>query len=89
MIYAFLLPLAGGALPYTLFSLGKGRYPGALSRWLGHAGIAALTVGSIMKGVLEIYGTTNSLTRVYPLAGVPMLALACLFYLSKALRRGR
>ena len=82
MIYAFLLPLAGGALPYTLFGLGKGPYPTTSTRWLAHAGIAALTVGCIMKGVLEIYGTTNSLTRLYPLTGLPMLALATLLYLT-------
>lgn len=76
MIYAFVLPLMGGALPYLVMSLGRIRYPRGLSRWLGHAGIAALTVGCVMKGVLEIYGTTNALVWGYFLVGIPMLVAA-------------
>lgn len=63
MIYAFAFPLVGGTLPYML--PGVTWNPGSMY----HAGIATLTVGSIVKGVLEIYGTTNGLTAVYWLAG--------------------
>ena len=41
-----------------------------------HAGIATLTVGSIMKGVLDIYGTTNRLTMVYPVIGAILIIAA-------------
>ena len=64
MLYAFAFPLAGGTLPFSLLQMAKGkRYPNALARNLYHAGIAAFTVGSILQGVLEIYGTTNELMK--------------------------
>ena len=49
-------------------------FPGrtALNAWF--SGIAALTAGCLFQGVLEIYGTTNRLIVVYPVAGVLLLA---------------
>lgn len=70
MIYAFAFPLVGGALPFAAYALTGAKYPGAIARNLYHAGIATLTVGSIVRGVLEIYGTTNALSRFYWIAGV-------------------
>lgn len=70
MIYAFAFPLTGGTLPFfVLHLLRAGRYPGTLARNLYHSGIATLTVGSIVRGVLEIYGTTNALAGYYWIAG--------------------
>ena len=77
MIYAFAFPLLLGTLPYLMLSLSGGtRYPNALYRNLYHAGIATLTTGSIMRGVLDIYGTTNSLGNIYWFVGVPLLVVA-------------
>lgn len=71
MIYAFVFPLAGGVLPFLAASLFRpGRYPGIVARNLYHSGIASLTVGSIMQGILDIYGTTNGLVRTYWYAGI-------------------
>lgn len=70
MIYAFAFPLAGGALPFLAISLFRKRYPGAVARNLYHSGIATLTVGSIVQGILDIYGTTNRLTGLYWIVGV-------------------
>ena len=79
MIYAFAFPLAGGALPFAVLNLiGAERYPNALSRNLYHSGIAALTVGSVIQGALEIYGTTNVLVRVYWLTGGILAAVGIL-----------
>lgn len=70
MVYAFAYPLAGGTLPFLAAGLWKhGKYPGAVEAVLYHCGIATLTLGSIVCGVLEIYGTTNALTVCYPYAG--------------------
>ena len=69
MLYAFAFPLCGGVLPYLLYALSGKPLPHPWDRLLGHAGIAALTVGSIVTGVLEIYGTTNLLTRAYWVVG--------------------
>ena len=84
MIYAFAITLIGGALPYMLSYIGSltGRFAqlrallGSAGEGLYHAGIATLTVGSIMKGVLDIYGTTNRLTMVYPVIGAILIIAA-------------
>lgn len=84
MLYAFVFPLAGGVLPFLALSLKKekgSRLPGDTPRLLWHFGIATLTVGSIVTGILEIYGTTNSLTAGYWYAGFGLLAAAVCVYL--------
>ena len=81
MIYAFVFPLAGGALPFTLISrYGCRCIPGRLTRNLYHAGIAALTVGSIMEGVMEIYGTTNEMLKIYWIVGFGFVGIGLLLY---------
>ncbi|MEA5051811.1 MAG: hypothetical protein VB021_10135, partial [Oscillospiraceae bacterium] len=65
MVYAFAFPLAGGALPMFALALYGARLPGRTARSLWACGLAALTLGSVMTGVLEIYGSTNGLIAVY------------------------
>lgn len=90
MIYAFVFPLAGGTLPFLLMLLRPRRwYPGAVGRKLYHSGIATLTVGSIMQGILEIYGTTNRLTRMYGYVGVPLLIAGIVLALIRPASAGR
>lgn len=73
MLYAFAVPLVLGALPLFIMGLFGKKQPCrfALNAW--NSGIAALTVGSIFMGVLEIYGTTNRLVYVYPIAAGALL----------------
>ena len=73
MIYAFMIPLLGGALPHLIAAM-KGIEINARDTQL--AIIVTLTVGSVLKGVLDIYGTTNRLLIVYPVAAVLVLAAA-------------
>ena len=80
MIYAFVFPLTFGVLPLYLIESLRAPYPGKALRWLWHAGIATLTVGSIVSGVLEIYGTTNPLTIVYWILGTALIALGAVGY---------
>ena len=85
MIYAFVFPLFGGALPFlSLLLLGK-PMPNKLVQGLYHCGVMTLTVGSIVEGVLEIYGTTNKLTGVYWTAGAVFcgVAVVAIFISSK------
>lgn len=75
MIYAFAIPLAGGALPFLAVAMGHiRRFRGRISRSLYHAAIMTFTIGSIMKGVLEIYGTTSALLPAYWIAGGLLIA---------------
>lgn len=81
MIYAFLVPLAGGTLPYSFLSLSRRvPSPGSAAVCLYNAGLASLTVGSLMRGILDIYGTTNRLVVIYPIAGILFLAAGLVCY---------
>lgn len=81
MLYAFAFPLAGGTFPFLAISLFRKRYPEIVARNVYHSGIATLTVGSIIRGVLEIYGTTNRLTGLYWSVGFILLVVGIIFYL--------
>ena len=50
--------------------------PGRICRNAWFSGIAALTVGCIFRGILEIYGTTNRLITVYPVAAAALMCVA-------------
>lgn len=81
MIYAFVIPQAGGMLPFFGMAYLKGPLPGRVSLNLYHSGIASLTVGCLFKGILDIYGTTNRLTLVYWIMGAVLLILGMAGYL--------
>lgn len=92
MIYAFAYPLAGGTFPFMLLLFFRARYlPPKAAMNLYNAGIATLTMGSIVYGVLEIYGTTNPLSIVYPIAGGILTLAGILCYIRElaSRRRGR
>lgn len=83
MAWAFLIPLLAGALPRLLVpAVASGRYL--------RAAVATLTVGSLVQGALEIYGTASAWVVVYPLVGGVLVATAALRGLSHcgAHRRG-
>lgn len=73
MIYAFAFPLLGGTLPYMLLALREAEYPGAMCAMMQHCGIATLTVGSVIRGILDIYGTTNALSAYYWYVGAALV----------------
>jgi len=82
MIYAFVFPLVGGTLFFHILGLVNcKKYPRPFIRNLYHSGIATLTVGSFLQGILDIYGTTNVLINYYWLAGGSFLIIAILTYL--------
>ena len=90
MLYAFAFPLVGGCLPF--FLLGMWSYigseqhplhfkaPNTLTRNLHHSGIATLTIGSVIRGVLDIYGTTNFLTNFYWVVGIGLVVAGIVSY---------
>ena len=75
MLFAFAIPLVMGVLPYTLLLI-KEKYPDRIFLNLWNSAIAALSMGSVFAGVLAIYGTTNSLIIVYPIAGGVLMLLS-------------
>lgn len=90
MIYAFAFPLAGGALPFFIIFWSRAKiYPCVAARNFYHSGIATLTVGSILRGVLDIYGTTNSLVQYYFYAGIAFTIAGALIYVLQIEKRRR
>ena len=83
MIYAFAIPLLLGTLPLFTAVLLKKKCPDDLTLNLWNCGTAVLTVGCMIKGVLEIYGTTNRLLTAYPAAGAVFLVSAFISHISK------
>lgn len=85
MIYAFVIPLTFGAIPLFALGLFGKKTPCRFSLNAWNSGVAALTVGSIFKGALDIYGTTNRLLIVYPIvAGALLLAGIIAFFAGKS-----
>lgn len=85
MLYAFAFPLVGGVLPFSAIDLFMLKwYPCASARMLYHCGIATLTAGSVIRGILDIYGTTNALMRWYWPAGAGLILSGILICLLRA-----
>ena len=81
MVYAFAFPLALGALPFGWLAMRRMPLPRGCT--LHHAAVATLTVGSVMEGVLAIYGTTNHLTVWYWIVGGGLMLLRLLLLLPR------
>ena len=87
MIYSFMFPLIGGLLLLAVMPIfGKKHIMGRLSFNLYNSGIAALTVGSVVKGALEIYGTTNGFVSVYWVLGFGFVGISLLIYIVSRIR---
>ena len=70
MVFAAGFPLLGGAIVAELLTrMPKRFHPNRLTVNLYNAGVATFTVGSLLQGALEIYGTENSLMVWYLYAG--------------------
>lgn len=81
MLYAFLVPLIGGVIPFYCLLYFRGKVPTSTARRFHHFGIATLTAGCIICGVLEIYGTTNRLTILYFIVGGMFVFFGSFMYL--------
>ena len=77
MLGAFLIPLILGFGIYLIIYCTKiYKYLSYQGMQIFNCGVMTLTVGSVMKGVLEIYGTTNSLTRIYLIFSLILLIMS-------------
>ena len=75
MAFAFLFLLLLGALPaFLAAAFNINRHPKRACRNLHNSGVATLTVGSLCKGALDIYGTTSALISVYWWLGAALIA---------------
>ena len=88
MIYAFAIPLIFGTLFFLI--IGKSSsipYPERISASCLHLGIATATVGSIIQGVLDIYGTTNRLSAIYIYASAILIAISIVKYVLQLIKK--
>ncbi len=85
MICSPVFPFLGGMFIMLLLKKVKAPFPGDGARRAYAWGIATLTIGSIMNGVFEIYGSESELTSYYWLAGIFMIVAADLMYLFRIL----
>ena len=81
MHLAFLIPLLLGFLPCLVLLLVKRNETRSLTgRMFWRLGILTLTVGSLFRGALDIYGTQSFLLMVYPFAGAFCLTAGVIAY---------
>ena len=83
MTYMYAYPLLGGTLVYALIGILPGaRAPGRLAANAWHSGIAALTVGSMLRGIFDIAGTESGFQPVFMLAGILMVCAGAACYVA-------
>ncbi len=81
MVYLFMFPFFGGLVPYALFGLvPKIKCPSPASARIFNSGVAALAVGSCIKGVLDIYGTSSSYQPIYWVLGVMLVSFGVVMF---------
>jgi hypothetical protein len=81
MIFLFLFPLLGGALPHGAILLLGARAPRRVAANLYNSGVATLAVGSCLQGIFEIYGTSSPCVAAYWWAGGALVALGAAAHL--------
>jgi hypothetical protein len=62
-----------------LVFLYKKALPSRLSANIYHSGVSVFTVGLLIRGVLEIAGTSSPLVVVYNIAGISLIAIGTIF----------
>ncbi|MCR4763758.1 MAG: hypothetical protein K5696_09520 [Lachnospiraceae bacterium] len=77
MIYAFGFFAVGGVLFWRLIGLKRKAVP-VMTACFWNAGLATLTVGSVLKGVLDIYGSSNRLLIIFPVLAIADMLLCFL-----------
>jgi hypothetical protein len=83
MVFLFLIPLLLGVLPFGILKIGqrvKNVEAAAVNLW--NAGAATLTAGSLIRGIMDIYGTTTPFAMVYLMLGLFLLAAGAGLFLA-------
>jgi len=85
MSFMFLYPFIGGAVVFMLLWILKpnaANVPGYRINYnIYNSGIASLVVGSILKGVFEIAGTSSPYTAVYFILGWLLVAAGAIGFI--------
>lgn len=81
MLYAFMIPFLGGTVYFYCILYFRSKIPGCIARRFQHFGILTVTVGCMVCGILEIYGTTNHLVNIYFIVGGMFFVIGNFMYL--------
>ena len=87
MLGAFLIPLVLGVIPGMIR---KYLWKKRTARWgllLQQCGIYTLIFGSIFRGILDIYGTTNQSGMIYWCVGVAEFMLGVIIEIAMGCRQ--
>ena len=88
MVFAFLIPLLMGFLIYSIIYCTKiNNFFSAFSTKIFNSAILTFTIGSVIKGVLDIYGTTNNLVYNYFGLGVVLLIISIVINIKYNIKR--
>lgn len=79
MSYAFVFSLVLGVVGFTLF--GRLNLDNRIAVNLYNAGIATLTVGSILRGIIDIAGADTTYPAWYFFVGTVFVAIGGIMYL--------
>jgi predicted membrane channel-forming protein YqfA (hemolysin III family) len=81
MALMFLYPGILGLGPTIIIYICKGiKRPDDMVRILFHCGVLTLTVGSMVNGILQIYGTTSKLVPIYYIIGIILILSGVIRY---------
>jgi hypothetical protein len=88
MTFMFAYPLFGGAAVYLLiWALPEIWIPGRFVINVYNSGIAALTVGSMLRGIFDIAGTSSPYQPAFMIVGIAMVFSGLLLYMVAGLKK--
>ena len=85
MVYLFVVPLVLGVIPNALaLAIPRLNVGSAWQKTAQAFAVTTLSVGSILQGIVEIYGTTNSLISYFFIAGGVFLLMGIIIWIVNA-----
>ena len=86
MTFAFVFPLAAGIICYIINALGL--YDRFFVNAM-NASMATITVGSVVKGILEIAGATTKFLKIFWLLGIVIAAVGAIRFIIVLAKRSK
>ena len=88
MTFMFLYPLVGGTIIYLMIgAISKARLPERFVVNIYNSGIAALTVGSMLRGILDIAGTSSPYQPTFVIVGMLMVFVGAVCYVTAQFKK--
>lgn len=85
--WVWVIPMVGGAFLF-IFKKILNTFQNRLAFNLFNTGLTSYIVGMILKGILEIAGTSSPYIGIYPMIGMIILGISLFIYISSLLIHG-